>query len=314
MNLIGVEKLVFGVEDLDRCKTFWRDFGLAVREDDDTHGLFECASKSKVEVRAMDDPSLPPPLVEGSTARETVWAAESQETVDLIADELSKDRDVRVDDDGSIHALDPEGYGIGFAVTERIDLPDPATKYNGPGREERFDQPAVFYPRATPQHLAHVVFYIRDLEGTPKFYQERLGFKLTDSYTDRGCFIRCANAVDHHNMFMIHLDGQMGFHHCAFEVRDFHEVFGGGLHMNEKGWTTHLGPGRHNVTSAYYWYFRNPSGGAAEYGYDTDRVTDQWEPRMIEPSDGAFAEWSIEDGLGRFAGLQRHVEDADTAA
>ena len=81
--------------------------------------------------------------------------------------------------------------------------------------------------------------------------------------------------------------------------------------MNELGWKTHLGPGRHNVTSAYYWYFRNPCGGAAEYGYDTDRVTDNWIPRSIEPSDGAFAEWSLEEGFGRFAGLQRQVSTVE---
>ena len=61
------------------------------------------------------------------------------------------------------------------------------------------------------------------------------------------------------------------------------------------------------LVGVYYWYFRNPCGGAAEYGYDTDRVTDNWVPRSIEPSDGAFAEWSLEEGLGRFAGLQRQV-------
>ena len=112
---------------------------------------------------------------------------------------------------------------------------------------------------------------------------------------------------------MFHIGENKGFHHCAFEVRDFHEVFGGGLRMNELGWNTHLGPGRHNVTSAYYWYFKNPCGGAAEYGFDTDRVSDAWTPRTIEPSDGAFAEWSLEDGMGRFAGLQRSVEGAKSA-
>ena len=63
MNLIGIEKLVYGVKDLDQCKSFWRDFGLSVSEDDDQHGLFTCASGAKVEVRRNDDPSLPPPVV-----------------------------------------------------------------------------------------------------------------------------------------------------------------------------------------------------------------------------------------------------------
>ena len=311
MNLIGIEKLVYGVEDLDQCKKFWIDFGLSVSEDDDQHGLFACASGAKVEVRRIDDPCLPPPVVAEPTVRETIWAADSQDTVDMIGEELSKDRDVQIGDHGSVHAVDPEGYGIGFAVTGRINLPPAKTKYNGPGHETRFDQPATFYEKAIPQHLAHAVFYIQDIEGTPAFYRERLGFKLTDSYVGRGCFLRCGKSIDHHNLFMFQMPDSRGFHHCAFEVRDFHEVFGGGLRMNELGWKTHLGPGRHNVTSAYYWYFRNPCGGAAEYGYDTDRVTDNWIPRSIEPSDGAFAEWSLEEGLGRFAGLQRQVSTVE---
>ena len=313
MALIGIEKLVFGVEDLELCKKFWCDYGMTVLEETPDHGLYATTSNAKVEVRPLDDPALPAAVVEGSTARETIWAATDQASVDALAEDLAQDRDVRVDDDGTIHTTDPEGYGIGFRLTERVELPDPGTKYNVPGREDRINQLATFYDGAAPRHLAHVVFLVSDNEGTAEFYKDRLGFKLTDAYTDRGKFLRCDGAIDHHNIFLMHVPGQMGFHHCAFELRDIHEVFGGGLRMNELGWKTHLGPGRHNVTSAYYWYFRNPSGGAAEYGFDTDRLDDGWEPRMIEPTDGAFAEWSLEEGFGRFAGLQRKVKPADAA-
>ena len=313
MALIGIEKLVFGVEDLELCKKFWRDFGMAVVDDSPGHGLFATTSNAKVEVRKLDDPALPPALVEGSTVRETIWAVSDQGSLDAIAEDLAKDREVTIDGDGTVHSLDPEGYGIGFRVTERIELADPGTRYNVPGREDRVNVLATFYDGATPRHLAHVVFLVSDNEGTAAFYRERLGFRLTDAYTDRGKFLRCDGAIDHHNIFLMHVTGQIGFHHCAFELRYIHEVFGGGLRMNELGWKTHLGPGRHNVPSAYYWYFRNPSGGAAEYGFDTDRLDDAWEPRLIEPTDGAFAEWSLEDGLGRFAGLQRNVKSADAA-
>ena len=47
MNLIGIEKLVYGVEDLDQCKRFWRDFGLSMSEDDDQHGLFRLCFRSQ---------------------------------------------------------------------------------------------------------------------------------------------------------------------------------------------------------------------------------------------------------------------------
>ena len=310
MNLVGIDKLVFGVEDMDLCRKFWLDFGLKIIVDSTGVCIFETAEESQVEIKPLHDSGLPSPVAEGSTLRETVWGASDQSVVDAVATELTKDRDVTVDGDGTVHSLDPEGYGIGFRVSQKVELELFESEYNAPGKVERIDRPAVFYKKAQPQHLAHVVFHVQDLEGTPKFYMERLGFDLTDRYIGRGAFLRCCGANDHHNIFLFHLPGKRGFHHTAFEVRDFHEVFGGGLRMNEIGWRTHLGPGRHNVTSAYYWYFRNPCGGAAEYGFDTDRVSKSWVPRDIEPTDGAFAEWSLEAGLDRFAGLQREVQKA----
>ena len=80
--------------------------------------------------------------------------------------------------------------------------------------------------------------------------------------------------------------------------------FGGGLHMTGQGWQTHIGPGRHPVSSAYFWYFKNPCGGAAEYDFDTDMITDAWQPREFEPTPDTFAEWAYPDGARRFTGIQ----------
>ena len=92
------------------------------------------------------------------------------------------------------------------------------TKYNGPGHETRFDQPATFYEKAIPQHLAHAVFYIQDIEGTPAFYRD-VGFKLTDAYVGRGVSaLRQINRSS--NLFCVSDAGQ-GVSSCAFEVRDF---------------------------------------------------------------------------------------------
>ena len=314
MKLTGLERLVFGVEDMDLCAKFWRDRGLKTVIESPHRGVFETAEKAQVEIRPINDPELPPAVINGSTLREIVWSAEDQDTVGDLVNDLSADREVVMDEHGVAHTLDPEGYGIGFQVSQKVELPEFISEYNAPARVERVNKPAEFYKYATPQHLAHVVLHITDLENTPPFYLDRLGFKVTDRYTDRGAFLRCGGAMDHHNLFLFCLDGKKGFHHTAFEVRDIHEVFGGGLRMQEQGWTTHLGPGRHNVTSAYYWYFNNPCGGAAEYGFDTDRVSDAWIPRDIIPSDGAFAEWSLEEGMARFSGLQRAVKNQEDAA
>ena len=85
--------------------------------------------------------------------------------------------------------------------------------------------------------------------------------------------------------------------HVAYTVRDIHEVFGGGLNIDRCGWKTIIGPGRHPVSSAYFWYVENPAGGLAEYFTDEDYCTDKWEPRNFERSNENFAEWAIADGI-----------------
>ena len=41
MNIIGPDELVFGVEDLQSCQQFLRDYGLAPASDDDGGSRFE---------------------------------------------------------------------------------------------------------------------------------------------------------------------------------------------------------------------------------------------------------------------------------
>ena len=85
------------------------------------------------------------------------------------------------------------------------------------------------------------------------------------------------------------------FHHVAFEVRDIHEVFGGGIAFGNKGWDTAVGPGRHPVSSAYFWYFKNPLGGAIEYFSDTDVATEHWQ--AVDFAEGRFSEWHLAEGI-----------------
>ena len=110
----------------------------------------------------------------------------------------------------------------------------------------------------------------------------RFGFISSDSYPGRGAFMRCAPEGGHHDLFLLQLPtGKRGINHVAFTVRDIHEVFGGGLHFSRCGWETQLGPGRHPVSSAYFWYFKNPAGGLIEYYADEDQLTGDWQPRAI---------------------------------
>ena len=165
------------------------------------------------------------------------------------------------------------------------------------------------YERAIPIEVGHVVFFVRDVNACEKFYSDNFGFVASDRYPDRGIFLRCAAEGGHHDLFLLQTpDAKVGLNHVAFTVRDIHEVFGGGLHMARKGWETQLGPGRHPISSAYFWYFRNPAGGLIEYYADEDQLDGDWEARSFEPGPTVFAEWAIEGGIDGNTRRQRNAE------
>ncbi|MGD8811051.1 MAG: VOC family protein, partial [Gammaproteobacteria bacterium] len=129
------------------------------------------------------------------------------------------------------------------------------------------------------------------------FYVEMLGFIVSDCYPGRGYFMRGGASRHHHDLFILKVPGKRGFHHAAFEVGSIHELFGGGLNMTRRGWQTALGPGRHPISSCYFWYFKCPSGGAAEYDFDSDVVDADWVPGEFEQTPENFAEWCLAEGM-----------------
>ena len=245
---------------------------------------------------------LPPPAAPGMNFREMIWGVSSKRALNAIAKRIAADRSVTEDRDGAIHCVDPIGIGLGFRVWRgKKNFRGRRAAVNTYGRPERVDERGTFYERARPMRMGHLGFLLPDLKASETFYHKVLGWPISDRYgPGLAAFFRCADESDHHNMLLIKSRmGEKRFHHVAFEVRDVHEVFGGGLYMNDKGWKTHLGPGRHPISSCYFWYFKNPCGGAAEYDSDSDYVTDKWKPRAWESTPEAFAEWAYPDGAGR---------------
>lgn len=311
MNQTGIDKVTYGVTDLEAARKFWTDFGLTPVETEGGHDAYAAQNGATVEVRAADDPSLPPPVGADvdATVREAMFGVKSKEDLSALADNLSQDRDVREDPDGSIHSVDPVGFGIGFRVTETKPVQGPEQEVNVPGRATRINRRGVKFDRATPLEISHIVYMTDDLENHKEFYVDRLGFKLTDAYPGRGYFSRASASHHHHNLFLLDPGiGKKGFHHLAFEVGTIHELFGGGNNMTREGWDTMIGPGRHPISSCYFWYFKNPCGGAAEYDFDSDVVDDDWVANDWESTPENFAEWCLAEGMGEsllYKGIQR---------
>jgi len=296
VSITGIGRVTFGVEDIAACRAFFIDFGLRLL-DETTSGLdFETLNGCEVRVRAKDDPSLPPAIEAGSTAREVIWSAQSEADLALLRERMRNAPGFN-ESDGTLYCRDPNGLAIGVRVSRKRSVDVTGTPANTWDTAARIDQASPSYERAEPIEVGHVVFFTDKLAEVTQFY-ETIGFCMSDRYPGRGHFLRTSERGGHHDMFLLQTpDSKPGLNHVAFAVRDIHEVFGGGMHMSRRGHETQLGPGKHPISSAFFWYFKSPAGALVEYYADEDVLTENWRPRDFTPGPDVFAEWAIAGGI-----------------
>ena len=300
MSVNGIETLVYGVNDVDECVRFFKDFGLVLKSSDNERALFTLDEGSKVEIRHISDPSLPKTILQGTGVRETIWGVDSEGSLEELVSGLSTDRDVRRDPDGTAHFSTDCGLALGLRVYSKkrvIYGPDPI---NAAGVVNRLNISRKWKTRARPKTITHVVFAVEDFVKTYRFFEERLNFRLTEYQLKFGIYLRSGSANDHHNLFLLDFNeagapGYPVFHHANFGVEDIDELMIGTNYMARQGWMSGaLGRGRHRIASALFSYFQSPTGGEAEYGCDSDYIDDNYVPR----------EWNALFGLQSWMGDQ----------
>lgn len=309
MSITGIDRVTFGVEDIAACRKFFSDWGLKLVSEREDALDFETLNGCEVRFRKIDDPSLPPAIEAGPTLREVVWSAESEADIDACR-EVMRQRPGFREDDGTLFCTDPNGLAVGVRVTRKHAVDVTGAPANTWDRAARIDQASPTYERAEPIEVGHVVFFTDKLAEATRFYED-IGFCMSDRYPGRGHFLRSSKRGGHHDMFLLQTpDSKPGLNHVAFAVRDIHEVFGGGMHMSRCGHDTQLGPGKHPVSSAFFWYFKSPAGALVEYYADEDVLTENWLPRDFEPGPTVFAEWAIASGID---GVTRRQKQAPPA-
>lgn len=293
MAIVGVESVVFAVDDLDLCTRFWDDFGLVLVARTESESVFEVASGSKVICRLRDDPRLPtlrPNWFDGTGIRETVWGVDTAEALERLVKDLSRDRQVQRDQDGTAHFHADDGMPLALRTFRKRPVVSVPDRVNSPGRIERLNQHRQWRTRARPKTINHVVFFSEDYVASLDFFRNRLGFRYTDHSRGVGAFARADGTNEHHSIFWVDCKlpvapgNRPGFMHMAFGVDDIDELMLGANIMERRGWrnTSHNSSGglsRHRISSALYYYVDCPAGGEAEYHADTDYLDDNWVPR-----------------------------------
>jgi catechol 2,3-dioxygenase-like lactoylglutathione lyase family enzyme len=123
-----------------------------------------------------------------------------------------------------------------------------------------------------PVGLNHVVLEANDRVALESFYRDVLGFKLTDQLADFMTFFRC-NANHHSLAFIKTPNGEPGFNHAAFEIRNWEEWIKAVFYAGEKGIPRVWGPGRHLAGNNLFSYYRDPENNTVEYTAEVEQIT-----------------------------------------
>jgi catechol 2,3-dioxygenase-like lactoylglutathione lyase family enzyme len=286
MAIVGIERLVYGVEDVPECTRFFRDFGL-LELTGGTEVELGLVNGARVVLLPPGHPALPRDTrIVGQGVQEVVWGVDSSSSLEVLRGRLKQVVDVAWDGE-VLRFVAPFGVPMGLRVwTPRpiVCAPDPA---NAPNRVERLNRPRRWRLRATPRLIAHVVFAVPDYDSVYQFMTDVLGFRLTDKQLGFGNYLRADGTNHHHNILLLNAnaplpgaDGKLRFHHANFALEDLDEIMISVNNMIRKGWAPSAqGLGRHRVDSALFYYFTCPAGGEAEFGADSDYIDDNWVPR-----------------------------------
>jgi catechol 2,3-dioxygenase len=160
------------------------------------------------------------------------------------------------------------------------------------------------------QKLGHVVLNCTDLEASTRFYNQVLGFEITERY-DSGLapggmvFLRCS--PDHHNLALVGgaaPAAERNLNHFALEVATLDEIFQARDWLRQQGVPIHF-EGRRRAGCQISLEFSDPDGNHVELYWGVDKIGTHG---GVRPS----SEWrparSLEEALANPVAGQRHAE------
>ena len=170
---------------------------------------------------------------------------------------------------GMIHCLDPAGH--------RVELFCGADGGDGeftPGRD-------ISGFKTGELGLGHIVLMVPELEPAVRFYQDVLGFRISDYMTApfKATFLH--TNPRHHSLALLEV-GVSALHHFMVELEDVDDVGRGYDLVQAEGIEVARTLGRHTNDRMISFYARTPSGFELEYGWGGCLVDDaSWEPNEL---------------------------------
>lgn len=267
------------VPDLARQLTFYESVWGLTRVAEDSGIVFLAAEGSPEQyvVRLRENPEKRLDLIS--------FGAASVADVDALAGRLVAAGVALITQPGK---MDSPGGGYGFRFFD-VDGRTLEVSCDVAVRNHR----QIEQREAIPVRLSHVVVNSADPARTRRFYEQQLGFRLSDTiasqhFGDFMYFLRCSPV---HHSFAIARGPHTSLNHASFEMRGLDEYMRATGRLLRAGVPKLWGPGRHLAGGNTFSYFLDPHGNTVEYSTELEIVDeDRWHPHVYDLDDPETAD------------------------
>lgn len=134
--------------------------------------------------------------------------------------------------------------------------------------------------------LGHIVYWVKDLAASVKFYQDVMGFAISDyiAWDDNDAVFMHCNPR-HHTLALMK-DGPNSpageLMHLMVEATSYDDVGYGYDIVRDMGIPVMIEPGKHSNDHMQSFYLQTPSGFWLEYGYGGREIGPDWEIRNYD--------------------------------
>jgi catechol 2,3-dioxygenase-like lactoylglutathione lyase family enzyme len=240
--------------------------------------------------------------------RMELWAfgAKDAAAVNTLAERLAQSGVQLVSEPGK---LDTPGGGYGFRFFD-VEGRTVEISADVAVRQHR----KIEEKESIPVRLSHLVINSPNPERTVAFYQQHLGFALSDTLMSPHMgevmwFLRCSSS--HHSIAIARCP-HVSLHHASFEMRGLDEYMRGTGRLLRAGVEKIWGPGRHMAGNNTFSYFLDPQGNTVEYTTELEEIDeDTWHPHLYDFSDPEITDqWGTANQMNEFV-AKRSFNDPD---
>jgi catechol-2,3-dioxygenase len=292
MTITHVRSVSIAVQDLNQAREFYSRCWALEELDHDEDRLYLGAGSPEnyvLRLRQADEPRIDAVSLGVATAGD----------VELHAKQVSQHPLARMISEPAPRQDRGGGYGFTFFDCDGRVVEVSADLDLRPFRE-------VEAGERRPKKISHVVFNTQDLTRTRLFYEEALGFQVSDWVEDFFCFMRTGRT---HHLLAFARSQRTSLNHVSFEVRGLDEFMRATGAMMRQGHSPLWGPGRHGAGDNTFSYFQDPATGyVMEYTTALQEIDDEhgWVPKVYTTSPEDTDQWGTSNAFDEVILAEMH--------